>query len=120
MPAINVNSPYRELAADFIKHMLSPQMQVSPELMFSPVNREAAATLGEEFKAHGEGEPGFDYDTNAKKFDQMVSQLKFAKNNDPNINSFIMSELISFFEGRQSAEQAASNLQSKLTLYLNE
>jgi multiple sugar transport system substrate-binding protein len=128
MPAVNVNSNRPQLAADFVKHLLSPEVQSSPELYNAPVSKASYALLygdaGEgDFEVTDPGSPleaSFDLEKNIEKFNAFTSQLAYGENGDAFISSFIMEELQSFFNGSQTAEQAASNLQSRLNTYLNE
>jgi ABC-type glycerol-3-phosphate transport system substrate-binding protein len=123
MPAINVNNAHHQVAADFVSFLLSPEMQSSPEIIYTPVSRKANAMLTEaameQFKA-GMMTDGFDFEKNVEVFNDLINHLSICKTNDSQIQNFILEELRNFFNRSQTAEQAAENLQSRLSMYLNE
>lgn len=124
LPALNANSANQGLAVSFMQFLLSEEMQSSPELMFNPVNKnssaEMAALVLESIRAGGYAAPDFDLDRNIAVFNKFAESLKVVKHSDSFINDFVRTELTRFFDGEVSAEQAARNLQSRLTTYLNE
>ncbi|MDR1664540.1 MAG: extracellular solute-binding protein [Clostridiales bacterium] len=126
MPAINANSQHKALAAEFITFLLSDEMQTSPEIMFfSPVNKKAAAEMArlnyESYRNSGIFIPeGFDLEKNIAAFEKLANRLTHTDYNDRQIQYFVRAEMERYFGGETSAEQAAQNLQSKLTLYLQE
>ena len=128
-PAVNANSPNKELAIDFIRFLISEEMQSSPELMYCPVNKraalESANLLFSELKLDGYVPDGFGNDNlgqNIDKFNELAERLSAYERafGDDFIRDFVMSEMRRFFQGEVSAEQAAKNLQSKLNTYLKE
>lgn len=126
MPAINTNSSNKELAADFIKFLLSEQAQASTKLLFCPVNKKAVVEysklLMNDVKAEGYLPEGFNQDTlnaNIEIFNQLA-QSNTLSELDRTMNGFVLDELQKFFLDQQTSQQAAKNLQSKLTTYLKE
>ncbi len=131
MPAINANSGKKSEAAGFISFLLSPEMQTSPEIRESPVNKKAYPVIVEDFKARVEEVRqsgidvnavlpiGFDLELNTRLFNDMVDR-SLGIPNDSNILTFSRNEMRRFLDGEQTAEQTAANLQSLLTTYLNE
>ena len=129
IPAVNANSANKELAIDFVEFLISKDMQSSPELMYCPINKNAALEstklIFSDLQLGGYVPAGFDNDNlgqNVAKFDALVERLASYELNfaDVYIRDFVMSEMRRFFRGEASAEQAAKNLQSKLNTYLKE
>ncbi|MCL2576433.1 MAG: ABC transporter substrate-binding protein [Defluviitaleaceae bacterium] len=122
--AINANSQNQELAARFLQFLLSYDMQSSPEMLATPVNRNAAVTnsraLLESQRVAGFMPEGVDFDTNLTVFNSLADRLTIAETSDPFIGDFVRTEMTRFFDGEVTAEQAARNLQARLTTYLNE
>ncbi|MCL2356020.1 MAG: ABC transporter substrate-binding protein [Defluviitaleaceae bacterium] len=122
--AINANSQNQELAARFIQFLLSYEMQTSPEIWATPVNRNAAETnsraMLESQRALGFMPEGVDFETNLAVFNSLADRLSVAGTSDPFIGDFVRDEMTRFFDGEVTAEQAAQNLQARLTTYLNE
>jgi len=132
MPAINANSENQELAADFIQFLLSEEMMTSPELWTTPVNKKAAAEKArltfESVKAGGWWPEGLDQQSfdiawlerNFDEYNMLVERLSIVESADHFIRDFVTTEMGRYFQGEQSAEQAARNLQSRLNTYLQE
>jgi len=127
LPAINANSANKELAADFIQYLLSQEIQTSPELISCPVNKDAAAELAKlvfrDVSAGGYAPDGFDdnsLEQNIEKFNKLTERLSLVQNTDRFISDFVTAEMERYFQGEESAEQAAKNLQSRLNTYLTE
>lgn len=124
LPAINANSKRKELAADFLKFLLSEDAQTSPELTCCPVNKKAASALSKlvlgDVAAAGNVPGSFDMDKNTVKFNELAGQLALVSYTDQFILNFVLEEMNRFFQGEESAEQAAKNLQSRLNTYLKE
>jgi len=124
LPAINANSKNKELAVDFIRFLLSAEMQASPELMYCPVNRTAAADIAAimfaETKQLGFDVGTFDLEKNMILFDALAEQLNVVEYSDFVLTSFVYDELARFFAGEVNAALAAKNLQARLNTYLKE
>ncbi|MDR3239534.1 MAG: extracellular solute-binding protein [Clostridiales bacterium] len=127
LPSINANSVHPELAADFIRYLLSEEIQSSPELICCPVNKNAAAALAKlvfgDVSAEGYAPDGFDdnsLERNIQKFNEFARQLGILEYADHVILDFVNTEMNRYFQGEESAEQAAKNLQSRLNTYLTE
>ncbi len=123
-PAINANSTNKELAAAFVEFIISEEIQTSPELYTAPVNRaacaEASRLVYQSVTADGYTPEGFDLEKNIELFNGMVEKLTDYESNDKFINEFVSDEINRFFEGEQTAEQAAANAQFRVNTYLNE
>ena len=122
--AINANSPNQALAARFLQFLLSYEMQSSPEMWATPVNKQAAATnslaMLESQIAMGYAPEGVSFVTNLAVFNELADRLTIAGTSDPFIGDFVRAELTRFFDGEVTSVQAAGNLQARLTTYLNE
>ena len=131
-PAVNANtaSSNKKLAVDFIKFLISEEMQSSPELPSCPVNKSAAADTAKYILADSLtggyvpdswGEGSLEYlERNIAIFDELAGKLAFVEFEDDFIREFVMDEMARYFQGEASAEEAAQSLQSKLEIYLNE
>lgn len=123
-PAVGANSPNKGLAIDFIQYLLSDEIQSMVEITSSPVNRNGVRQVAqmqlEDAVAAGRGNPSMDLERNLEIFDRLASNLTHTDSSDAVIEEFVVSEFEKFFSGRETAQQAAENLQSRLTLYLNE
>jgi multiple sugar transport system substrate-binding protein len=124
IPAVNANSQNQELAVEFIRFLVSKEVQSSLELRNNPINKmasaEMAALLLDEIRAGGYGAYGFDLENNIRLFNELVEQINVVETSDTFIIRFVREELGRFFSGEVSAEQAARNLQSRLNMYLRE
>ncbi|MCL1788386.1 MAG: extracellular solute-binding protein, partial [Defluviitaleaceae bacterium] len=127
LPAINANSPNQALAAEFIQFLLSEDVQNSPEVFQTPVNRAAAvrrahATVESmrNYSAYTGFTTGIDWDYNLDVFNRLADMVTSPGVQDPTISEFVRDEMTRFFDGEVTAQQAAANLQARITTYLNE
>jgi multiple sugar transport system substrate-binding protein len=124
LPTININSKNQALAGEFIKFLISEEIQSSPENLYGAVNfaaeTEKSTLMYESAVAEGYGEEGFDISKNIELFDAMAANLNSVGCGDRLISEFLWNELSRFLNDSQTAEQTAENLQSRLTMYLNE
>jgi hypothetical protein len=81
---------------------------------------ELSRSIYESIAAEGFAPEGFDLDRNIELFNEMVSRLGIEENRDTYMEGFVHEELEKFFDGTQSAQQAAENLQFRLNTYLQE
>lgn len=144
--AMNANSTNKRTAWEFLKFLLSEEMQASSSLSFGglPINRaalekqarmlikEATAELLEA-RAKGALDESYILDTTPlteeqqgyyEKFLRRVDTYSNAINTSPirdsALEDMIFSQLSAYFSGEKSAEEIASTLQSKVEIYLNE
>ncbi|MDR1687292.1 MAG: extracellular solute-binding protein [Clostridiales bacterium] len=127
LPVLNANGKNKELAADFIKFMLSDEMQSSPSLLFCPVNKNAINEIShlsyEDSKSGGYLPEGFTEDTlgsNIAKFNELSENLGIFLYQERYINRLIWDELSRIFSEGITAQEAAANLTGAVNLYLNE
>ena len=141
---INYNSQNKKLAWEFIKLMLSKNMQRSLNLLGMPVNNTAFI---EDSKMHILQTPnwkpaveddlkgeytidgfqtlvGEEYATAYGKYmeylDAFVKGLSYYPVTDKIISNMVTSETELFFDGTRSAQETADTLQNKVQLYLDE
>ena len=124
---INANSQNPQLAAQFIRFLLSEEIQSSPELFQTPVNRAVAVVRAtdiiESTRAHADYAgftDGFDLPRNITFFNDFARHANVLGFTDSMIRNFVNAEMARFFNGEVTAAQAAENLQIRLTTYLNE
>ncbi len=127
IPAINNKTKNKDLAIDFVRFLISKEMQTSTELMYCPVNKaavkEASQLIVDNAAAEGYLPQGFTHetlDTNIKVFNEMAQNTTMLEFTDMVIRDFTMDEMTRFFAAEESAEQAAKNLQAKIDTYLKE
>lgn len=127
LPVVSQNSENKEIAADFILFLLSDEMQSMPELLFCPVNKEAVREVSllvyEDSKAGGWLPENFTKDTldmNIDIFAKLADSLDSYENQERFVNSLINNEMTLLYQGSETAEQAAANLQASIQSYLNE
>lgn len=124
--AMNANSQNQELAGRLMQFLLSEEMQASPEIWQTAVNKNAAIanahTLYNSIRvAEGSVIPDeFDLETNIAAFNRLAARASMVATSDPFIRDFVRTEMTRFFDNEVSAEQAAHNLHARLTTYLNE
>ncbi len=122
--AINKNSKKIKMAWNFIKFLLSNEMQASEGTTF-PVEKEA-------FKQKEKDSFKFMYkDLSEKDITELVgkyhndivniiSDINTYSYVDPKINKILDEEVKAFFMGQKSAENTAAAIQNKVNIYLNE
>jgi multiple sugar transport system substrate-binding protein len=124
LPAININSKNKELAVDFTQFLISEETQSSPELLCCPVNINAADYLArltfEESQKLGYDVSNFNLENNIAIFNELAKRLTVVEYSDFSLNNFIYDEMVRYYNGEVSAQQAAKNLQSRVNTYLNE
>ncbi|MCL2163348.1 MAG: extracellular solute-binding protein [Oscillospiraceae bacterium] len=124
--AINANTKKKELALDFLKFLISEEIQSSPSIMFFPVNRKAAEEIAMLSYDEIKDEPyGKDISLNTvkgniAKINEFTSRHLVCRIQDNFIRETVSLEFSMFFDGGNTALQAAQNIQSKLYFYLNE
>jgi len=135
--AINSNSPNQRLAWEFIKFLLSHEMQTSTNMLMvaTPVRLSAVEPVAERFFSGGifrgqqgaVGQPATMSDEaraamNAylEAADFMARQINTLNIRDSIVDDMITAEVSLFFDGSKTADEVASSLQSRVGLYLSE
>jgi len=128
--AINSNSQNKRLAWEFVKFLLSEEMQASPTSMRmgTPVRLSAVQPQAEMFFSGmfggqpGEMSPEVEAAMHAylEAHRQMADQINTFTFRDAIIDDMITAEVALFFDGSKSADEVAAALQSRVGLYLSE
>ncbi|SDD55880.1 multiple sugar transport system substrate-binding protein [Paenibacillus sp. UNCCL117] len=136
--AINSKSANKQAAWEFVKFLLSDEMQSARELNGFPVNKNGSKAQGESWKNIGGGngkgggakikmkmngkelnvQPATDEDL--AMIEKALSNAKVYAESDPKITSIVVEESAPFFQGQKSAEEAAKVIQNKVSTYLQE
>ena len=128
---INSNSRNKKLAWEFLKFLLSEQMQQNLSLGGLPVNNAAFTKTQEIFFATGLSSDGSRmeiveeeylnaYNDYMEFLDSFLNRPSFFPETDKTIKEMIKKEVILFFEGSKSAEDVTNALQNSVQLYLSE
>ena len=135
--AINSKSANKKEAWEFIKFLLSDEMQSAKELNGFAVNKNGAKAQLNSLKTLGTGEggagKGLRLNINGKELalqaatDQEIAAMEKVLNNvkvyaetDSKITTIVSEETASFFQGQKSAEDVAKVVQNKVSTYLQE
>ncbi len=127
--AINNNSKLKAEAWEFIKYLLSDEIQVSPDMYYFPVNKEALKRRAErEIKENFMYNATKDQGRNVKPLTQadvdminnLINGLEIMPYIDSQAQEIINGEVNGFLSGKTSAEETAKKIQSKIAIYLNE
>lgn len=121
---ISSSSKNKEIAWEFIKYVLSDEIQSHPSLstVGTAVNRKGFNTLVErclKFYTDGTNQQ-ISFDDYKNLLEQWVNQINKCDLYDPTITDYFGEEQKKFFDGKQTAEQTVNNLQNKITQYLKE
>jgi len=120
---INSASKSKELAWEFIKFLLSDEVQTLPSFFGPGVNKKGFdATVERQLKFYNDGSQS---NVSKQEYEELlkswVSQINSYRRTDQMIiNEFLYPEIEKFFKEGQSAEDTARIIQSKLDKYLNE
>ncbi|MBP3966384.1 ABC transporter substrate-binding protein [Paenibacillus lignilyticus] len=132
MLALNAKSGAKKEAWEFLKYLLSAEMQGTPGMFGFSVRKDMTAKQVEESMKmltsgnmkmstpEGEVSPPTMTDADIKKIVDMIPRIKRYSGEDNAIMDMVKEEAAAFFEGRKSAEEAAKQLQNRATIYLNE
>jgi len=127
--SINAKSGVKDEAWQFLKFMLSPDMQKSPELRGIPMLKDAVHKKFEELKKQVmDGTSQIAVQINdPKEFARHVDDIQAMLNKtgkpsamDPKISTIISDEFKTFLDGSKSAEDVSQLIQSRVMTYLNE
>lgn len=135
--AINSKSANKQEAWEFVKFLLSDEMQSARELTGFAVNKNGAKAQLESLKSLGSGQGGggkMRLNINGKeaaniqpatdeeiaRIENILSQVKVYAESDPKITAIVAEETAPFFQGGKSAEDVAKVIQNKVGTYLQE
>lgn len=120
--ARNSASSHKDLAWEFMKYLLSEDVQTMPSLHGLAVNRigfEASAQRYYSFYTEN-NKGSVDAEEYAALLEKWTEQINSCDMVDAAIWDFMDSENSKFFSGEQTAETTAKNLQQQINQYLNE
>lgn len=134
--AINGKSANKQEAWQFVKFLLSEEMQTAMELNGFAVNKRAGKTNENALKELGQPnasgksmklmingkeftpKPANDHDI--ERIEQALNGIKAYAESDPKITKIVAEETAPFFQGQKSAEDTAKVIQNKAGTYLQE
>lgn len=136
MLAINDKSAVKQEAWEFLKYLLSEEMQSHPaQFMVFPVNKAALTPVltnqlknsmrqtqpmgGDKQSEPNTDEAGINEET-MQQLIQFVEKPGRFLDSDPRLMSIIEEESGAFFASQKSAEEVAATIQNRTQLYLNE
>lgn len=135
--SINSNSGAKETAWEFLKFLLSEEVQ-SGELGGFPVNRNSLGLLAEkDMKMISGGQISIGISTKSDKNPKVINPKPLTQKDIQYVNSFIekmtvcsrnnagiydvvINETLPFFSGQKTAEEVAGIIQQKVSIYLGE
>ena len=120
---INSASTNKDLAWQFVKFLLSDEMQSSPSFYHDLcVNRNGfEASVERNLKMYNSNNnENVSKEAYKKLLEKWIIQINTYDTHDPAIEDFFWEENGKFFEGKQSAQETARILQAKVDKYLNE
>jgi multiple sugar transport system substrate-binding protein len=134
--SVNAKSSHKKEAWEFIKFMLSEEMQKTRDLGGFAVNKKASLARQEQLKEIGAGNGKMQMKLMNKDGTELklrtpeqheIDRIEKALNNvrlyaetDPKVIAIIEQETASYFTGQKSAEDAAKSVQNKINTYLQE
>ncbi len=122
--ALNSVSSHKDLAWEFIKYLLSEDVQTMPSVHGLAVNRQGfEASVERYYNYYGDSskENGLvDKTEYGKLMEGWMSQINGCDMLDPKIQSLIEEENGKFFSDKQTAEETAKKIQKKVDQYFNE
>ncbi|MGG1553826.1 ABC transporter substrate-binding protein [Paenibacillus ferrarius] len=131
--AINSKSTNKQEAWDFVKFLLSDDMQSARELNGFAVNKNGAKAQLDTLKTLGTGNAKMKLNINGNAMtlqaatDEEVATItgvldkaNVYAESDAKISTIVAEETVPFFQGQKSAEEVAKIIQNKVSTYLQE
>lgn len=119
--ALNSASDHKDMAWEFVKYLLSEDVQVLPSLHGLAVNRQGFKASVARYHAFYENNSGgVDEAEYGALLDSWMEQINSCDLVDAAIWDLINTENEKFFSSTQTAEQTAKNLQKQIDQYFNE
>lgn len=120
---INYNSKNRDLAWDFIKFMVSSEMQSTPAVF--PINKVALENgfkkditqILKEAQLKDSEKVADEYIKRIKSYSEEISSYHFK---DVIVEDIVSTEVQSFFDGKSTADETAKKIQQRVSLYFKE
>lgn len=119
--ALNSASDHKDMAWEFVKYLLSEDVQVLPSLHGLAVNRQGfKASVARYHAFYENNNSGVDEAEYGALLDSWMEQINSCDLVDAAIWDLINTENEKFFSSTQTAEQTAKNLQKQIDQYFNE
>jgi multiple sugar transport system substrate-binding protein len=135
--AINNKSPNKQEAWEFVKFLLSTEMQSAVELGGIAVNKQGAKAQLDELRKIGQDQGGMKKqirlmvdgkqfapkpatDAEIARIEKVIADIRGYSESDPKITSIVAAETAPFFQGSKTAEDVAKIIQNKVSTYLQE
>lgn len=123
--AMNANSKVKPEAWEFIKFLLSEDVQAQPRLQGFSVNKSVNEKILGELAAKGSAATysGTEVPVSAEGIQtlkQMIAGANIYITDDGKIQSIIAEEAKAYFSGQKSADDVAKLIQNRVTTYINE
>lgn len=134
--SLNAKSNYKKEAWEFIKFLLSEEMQQNRELLGFAVNKQASKARQEQLKEIGapgskmqmmistkdgkQFKPKQPEQKEVDRIEQALSGIKYYAETDPKVMAIIEQEVGPYFSGQKSAEDVAKTVRNKVSTYLQE
>lgn len=133
MLAMNSKSKNKKEAWEFVKYLLSEEMQASRDLMGFAVNKNANKIRMEQIASNtGKsnmklmGKDGKEIvqkpadPKDVARIEALLTGVQSFGETDPKVRTIVQEETSAFFSGQKSAEETAKVIQSKVSTYLQE
>jgi ABC-type sugar transport system, periplasmic component len=125
---INARSSVKQEAWEFMKFLLSEDMQSAPEFKGLPLNKAVMdkalsgiqAQLQEGMQLMNGVIPQPLTDEELKNMKELVEGAAAFTKSDSKINAIVGEEALAYFAGQKSAEEVGKLIQNRVTTYLNE
>lgn len=119
---INSESESKELAWEFMKFLISDDIQNLPSIYGLAVNKNAFRSSVERYyNYYSDGESGsVDIEEYEALLIKWINQINRCSNLDPVIENYFVEENKKYFEGKQTSKDTAVHLQKKIYQYFNE
>jgi multiple sugar transport system substrate-binding protein len=131
--AINSKSSNKKEAWEFVKFLLSDEMQSTIELGGIAVNKNGSQAQLDNLRTIGQGGRQVKMMLNGKAFspkpasddeiariEQVLNNIRVYAESDLKISTIVSEESIPYFQGNKSAEETAKVIQNKVSTYLQE
>lgn len=120
--AINSASKNKALAWEFIRYLLSEEMQSQPSLFGPAVNKAAFPQSAEKcLKFYTDGtNQAVSAEAYQALLEKWIKCINWCNIRDSALLGYFSEENEKFFDGKQTAEQTAKNIQNKVVQYLRE
>lgn len=124
---INSKSQVQSEAWEFLKLMLSEEMQSSPELQAYPIQKKAVDNkLADALASLERGDLPGDvpepevFEKHKQTLNSFLEQARSKSNGDIKVISIIEEEFDAFMSGQKNADEISKLIQNRVTTYLNE